>query len=103
MVFFTVFSGNTETSGRPLPLHWKCRVLGNRDRGFESPSLRFEVARCGDLASFYADTFDKSAAQPSFKTDRSWAFDKNPARAHAGRRFVRAGYDESRAPAVTTN
>ena len=49
----------------------------------ESPSLRFEVARCGDLASFYANTFDKNAAQPSFKIDRSWKFDKNPARAHA--------------------
>ena len=25
-----------------LPPHWKCRVSGNRDRGFESPSLRLK-------------------------------------------------------------
>jgi hypothetical protein len=79
----SVFFHIHQVSASRLPLRWKCRVLGNRYRGFESPSLRFEVARCGDLASYYANTFDKSAAQPSFKIDRSWRFDKNPARAHA--------------------
>jgi len=41
---------------------------------------------------------DKSAAQLSFKTDRSWAFDKNPARAHARQRVVKAGDDEHAHP-----
>src|ERR1700677_605081 len=30
-----------EMTERPIVRHWKCRVLGNRYRGFESPSLRF--------------------------------------------------------------
>ena len=29
-----------EVTEWPIVRHWKCRVLGNRDRGFESPPLR---------------------------------------------------------------
>src|ERR1700730_14022823 len=32
---------------RPIVRHWKCRVLGNRYRGFESPSLRFSLFLSG--------------------------------------------------------
>ena len=70
--------GREILTGR-LPPHWKCRVLGNRDRGFETPLSAFEVAPCGDLFSSCVDTFDKNVAQPSFNSDRSvgnWAFDK---------------------------
>ena len=42
MACFTGFAELTEASGRPILQHWKCRVLRNRDRGFESPSLRLE-------------------------------------------------------------
>ena len=37
----TLFGEMTEW---PIVRHWKCRVLGNRDRGFESPSLRSSLA-----------------------------------------------------------
>jgi hypothetical protein len=64
-----------------LPRRWECRVSRNRDWGFNSPSLRFKGRRTGGIFSFYADAFDKNAAQPSFDTDRSRAFDKNQAHA----------------------
>ena len=32
-----------EMTERPIVRHWKCRVLRNRDRGFESPSLRLSA------------------------------------------------------------
>ena len=36
----TLISVFGEMTEWPIVRHWKCRVLGNRDRGFESPSLR---------------------------------------------------------------
>ncbi len=49
----TLLERSGEVTEWPIVRHWKCRVLGNWDRGFESPPLR-SLKFCAFLTLIFA-------------------------------------------------